>query len=159
MAERRLRILDTLLRVRRDEEERRAREAAVARQTLQAAERTRAGIDEARHSALEAAGRMLQAPEFDTSDVRAHYQYERHLSRELDVCDADIRQLGRALELRQEALLEAATRRRMIERLRERRLLERAERLRKQEQQASDEVAIARARMELTRRNAAGDDR
>ena len=142
-----MRVLETLLRVRRNEEERRARDAAVARQTLAAAELTRLGIEQAQTAALNEAGRRISQPQFDSSDVRAYYQYERHLAKSLDTCDADIRELGRALASRQEALLAAAARRRMIELLRERRLLERAQRLRKLEQQASDEVAVARARM------------
>jgi flagellar export protein FliJ len=151
MAERKIRVLDTLLRVRRNEEERRARDAALARQTLAAAESTRLGIQQAQTDALNEAGRRISQPEFDTSDVRAYYQYERHLAKSLDACDADIRELGRALAMRQQVLLEAAARRRMIEVLRDRRLAERAQRLRKLEQQASDEVAVARARIERLR--------
>src|SRR5690606_3944143 len=134
--------------------------AAIARQTLAAAESTRLGIQQAQTSALHEAGRRISQPEFDSSDVRAYYQYERHLAKSLDECDADIRELGRALAARQEGLLEAAARRRMIELLRERRLLERAQRLRKLEQQASDEVAVARSRIERARAQpGAGEER
>ena len=146
MATRRMSSLDSLLRVRKDAEEQRARDAAIARQHLAAAERSRAGVREQQEDSLHRAAERLSRPSIDASDMRAYYQYERHLARKLDDCDSKIRELSGELTDKQAELQEAAVQRKMIERLRERRLLERTQWERKMERQAADEIAIMRAR-------------
>jgi len=158
MLNRRMRGLDTLLRVRRDSEEARAREMALAQTAVNEARRRRAGIRASQQAALHGAARLLESPAIDASDARTYYQYERHLARSLDECDADIRALEDELERKRHAVSEAAAERKMIEKLRERRLQEWSHHVRKMEQRAADETAQVRAQLQ---RDAGGreDDR
>jgi len=148
MLNRRMRGLNTLLRVRRDAEEARAREMALAQMAVDEARRRRTGIRTSQQAALDGAGQLLQSPALDASDARAYYQYERHLARSLDECDADICALEDELERKRHLLAEAATDRKMIEKLRERRLQEWAQHVRKMEQRAADETAQIRAQLQ-----------
>lgn len=147
MSRDRRKTYNVMFRVRKLEEEACARDMALAHQAAMQGHRLRDSLEETRREALETAAQRLAAPEIDASDMRAYYQYERHLARAIDHQDADNRKLDRKLSEERERLHAAAVQRRIIERLNERE----AERLLKeaavQEQKRLDEAAIVRAQM------------
>ncbi len=144
MALRRPDRYNTLLRIRKRQEDLRAYALAASRRDLQLARDERARIVEEQQQMLARAGELAQRG-FDASDVRRYYQYERHLARLGDVKDASIRQLEQATEERRAELEEATKAKRIVEKLVERKMDVYQHELRKLEQKTLDEVATSYA--------------
>jgi flagellar FliJ protein len=142
---------DMLLRVRQRQEEVQAVLLASTRGEIRSAEHERADIVREQIAMLDEAGKAAER-EFDASDVRRYYQYERHLARLAVEKDADLARLAAVEEDRRAELEEAMKRRRIVERLKERRQREFFAELNKEEQAASDEVATNQAAMTVTDR-------
>jgi flagellar export protein FliJ len=138
---------NVMFRVRKLEEEARARDMSLAHQAAAQGHRMRAALEQTRQQALEEAAERLSAPEIDASDMRAYYQYERHLARAIDTQDAENRKLDRKLAEERARLHAAAVRRRVMERLGEREAERLAKEAAQQEQKQLDEAAIVRALM------------
>lgn len=148
--------LNTLLRIRRRQEDMKAQAVAETRRKTDFAREQQRALAEAQNSALEQAGELARK-EFDAGDVRRYYQYERHLARLSVEKDAEIRGLESEAETRRRALEGAMKRRRIIERLQEHRLASFLVEQRKDEQKLTDEVANNYAVM--ARRSAAASAR
>ncbi len=141
---------DTLLRVRKRQEDIRAQALAAALRDQHAAEHRRAEITRDQVRALERASETA-SQEFTASDVRRFFQYERHLAHLATQTDAAIRELRGEAGKRRAELEEAMKRRRILERLEERQQGAFLAELNKEEQAMGDEVAtnyaaIARSR-------------
>ena len=134
----------TILRIRKRQEDIKAQALASARRQVHAARRERAGIAEEQMRALHAAQAIAQG-RFDADEVRRYYQYERHLARLGDARDADIRHLESIAEEKRAELEASAKTRRVMERLVERRASANLQYQRKMEQAALDEAATTRA--------------
>lgn len=139
------RAYGTMYRVRKLEEDGKAREAALAQQARARGEQLREALEQTRSAALHEAAERLAQPEIDASDARAYYQYERHLARAIDVQDAENRKLERALAEKREELRAAAVKRRVMERLVELERLRLAREAAQQERKQADEAAVVRA--------------
>ncbi len=135
---------ETILRIRKRQEDIKAQALASARRQVHAARRERARIAEEQMRALHAAQAIAQG-RFDADEVRRYYQYERHLARLGDARDADIRQLENIAEEKRVELETSAKTRRVMERLVERRASANLLYRRKMEQAALDEAATTRA--------------
>jgi flagellar export protein FliJ len=136
---------DVMHRVRKLEEDARARDMALAHQAAQRGKQTREALEQTRTAALVAAGELLASADIDASDMRAYYQYERHLARAIDVQDATNRKLDHQLVEERQKLNVAAVRRRVAERLGERERERMAQDAATQERKRLDEAAIVRA--------------
>jgi len=139
---------NTLLRIRKRQEELRALAFAGARREVRTAERERDELSAWRLEMFDEAGTRARAV-FDPGDVRLYYRYARHLARRIDDKDAQIVQLSGVAEQRRVELDDAMKRRRIIEKLLERKERQVREDVRKAEQKAADETAskyAARAR-------------
>lgn len=145
MARDRTRTFATLRRLRKLQEEERARETAQAHQALARGLQLRAALEQARRSALEEASARMAEPAIDASDMRAYYQYERHLARHIDRQDADNRKLDKNLAEQRRRLNEAAMRRKVVERLAELERERHAREAARQERIRVDEAAVTRA--------------
>ena len=131
---------NTLLRVRKRQEEECARVLAAAQRDVAAAQKRRAELAREQMRTLDQAGQAAMK-RFDAADVRRYHQYERHLARMADQTDAEIREL-RGIADQKRRLLEAAmVKRKMIERLCERRAEAMRIYRRRQEQRRTDEAA------------------
>lgn len=129
-----------ILRIRERAEDREAQALAAIRAEIQRAHRERTSLELARQLTLDQAGISLR-DQFDASDIRGYYQYERHVVHLRDQKDAEIRQLE-ARESAQRAVLEYATReRRVAERLHQRRREAYHQYIRQVEQKILDEIA------------------
>jgi len=135
---------DTLLRVRRRQEDLRAQALAAARREVRIAKDHRARIAAEQMRALALAGEMMEGV-FDASEVRRYYQYERHLARLRDSKDAQIRQLEAKAEIRRRELEAATKSKRVMEKLKDRQDGAYRDYLRTSEQRRLDEVATVRA--------------
>lgn len=142
------RQLDTVLRIRRRQEDIKALDMAEARRLEHAAREQRRKLLEAQREAIETGAGRARG-EFDARDVRRYYQYERYIARLGVEKDAEIRRLERDAEARRKELEEAMKRRRMIERLQEKRQMAWMAELHKAEQILLDEVATNYAAMEI----------
>jgi flagellar FliJ protein len=147
MAEPRPFQYETLLRIRKRQEDLRAMALAVARRDLHAARQQRAEITQEQQWILDAAGAAARE-RFDPSEVRRYYQYERHLARLRDAKDAEIQELTSVVELKRSELEEATRQKRVVEKLKERRTAAYIKYLRKVEQRALDEAATNYAALE-----------
>jgi len=116
----------------------------VAQRAVVAAEQRRDALYRERQSVFGEAGQRAR-DRFDAREVRAYYQYERHLARLIDEADSEIRRLRRVAEERRLELEEAMKRRRMVEKLCERRLAAFLAQLNKAEQKMTDENATGSA--------------
>ncbi len=134
------RQLDTLLRIRRRQEDLRASALATARREESLARHQHTMLQEEQIWALEKGANKARG-EFDAAVVRQYYQYERHLARLSVDKEAEVTRLHRAAEGRRNELEDAMKRRRIIERLRERRQEAWTAELNKAEQILLDEVA------------------
>ena len=141
---------DTLLRVRRRQEDLRAQALAAVRRDLEAAESHRADIANERMCTLRRASETASRG-FTASDVRRFFQYERHLALLGTEADARIRELREAVAGRREELEEAMKQRRIVEGLREQRQTAFLRELNKEEQAMADEVASNAAALERIR--------
>lgn len=145
MNRRRLRTLNTLVRVRRRQEDLKAQAFARAQRDVQNAVEQRAGLEVYQRRMLDRAGELMQGEEVDASALRLVYQYERHLGRLVVERDAQIRQLEKVADSKRGDLESALKNRRMVERL-ETHAVERYRRFRSiLEQKQHDEIAGARA--------------
>ncbi len=140
------RQLDTVLRIRRRQEDLKALDLAEARRVEQAARDQRQRLINLQREAIEA-GAARAKGEFDARDVRRYYQYERHVARLGVEKDAEIHGLEVETEKRRKELEEAVKRRRMMERLREKRQTAWQAELNKAEQILLDETATNYAAM------------
>lgn len=140
MPPRRPEQFNTLLRIRRRQEDLRAAALGAARREVQRAESQRDAIAEAQSAALETAGARAQE-RFDPGEIRLYYQYERHLQVLSDAKESEIVQLKGVAEQRRAELEDAMKRRRMIEKLIERKMKVYDAEVRKDEQHAADETA------------------
>jgi flagellar export protein FliJ len=145
MPRNRLATYDTMFRVRKMEEDAKARDAARAQLERERGEQLRQSLEQTRRSALDEAAVALSAPEIDASGARAYFQYERHLARAIDMQDAENQRLERELTQRRADLHAAAVRRRVMERLVERERLRRLREAAREERKLADEAAIVRA--------------
>lgn len=135
---------DTLLRVRRIEEDQQAQKLGAVRRKVQAAVKERDFIeDEQRRILAEASEHTCQS--FDSGDVGRYYLYERHLARRAVEMDAHIAALRREEEKERASLEEASKRKRIVEKLEERHVENLAAGRAKDEQKASDESAVGRS--------------
>jgi len=135
-----LRQFDVLVRIRKLQENLQAQVLADTRRQIGVLEEQRDGVLEERRQTLLDAGQRT-ARRFRASDVRVHYQYERHLRRMADLLDAEAERLREKAEEQRRELEQAMQRRRMVEKLRERKVQVFRAELRKAEQKRSDESA------------------
>lgn len=143
---------NTLLRIRKRQEDLSAYALAAARREVHLAQSERRRIAQEQQHTLAQAAEAAQE-HFDASDVRRYYQYERHLARLGDSKDAQIRQLEEVAEERRAELEDATKAKRVVEKLVERRMLAYRQELRKLEQKTLDEVATSyAARQQLAER-------
>jgi flagellar export protein FliJ len=143
---------ETLLRIRKRQEDLRAAALAVARRNVHNAEEQRARLSEEQRVTLERA-KDLARDEFDASDVRRYYQYERHLAQLAVAKDAEIRSLTVVAESRRAELEDATKRKRIVEKLKEHQNAAYEKHVLKQEQRLTDEVATNYAAMGATAPN------
>lgn len=131
---------ETLLRIRKRQEDLRAMDVATALRDLRAAVQQRANIEQEQQRALTRWGTQL-AGQLDVDDARRYHQYERHLARLIDDKDAQIQRLERLLTRKRSDLIEASKKKQIVEKLKERRNAAHAFFLRREDQRASDETA------------------
>ena len=131
---------DTLLRIRQRQEDYRAAALANAQRDVRQAEARRDAIFEEQRRMFTRAGERAKAA-FDPGEIRAYYQYERHLQLVADQQDAKIQQLKQVAEERRLELEDAMKRRRIIEKLIERKMRTYHEEVRKEEQHQADEIS------------------
>lgn len=134
------RQLNTLLRIRRRQEDLRALALAEARRRVRVAREQRQALDDEQVWALEE-GAAHARGQFDAAEVRRYYQYERFLARLSVAKEAEVLGLEQKAEGRRGELEDAMKRRRIIERLRERRHEAWMAEMNKSEQILLDEVA------------------
>jgi flagellar export protein FliJ len=140
---------DTMLRIRKRQEDLRARALAAAHQEVLRAERELASIEAKQRETLQEAGKRA-TKHFDARDIRLYYQYERHLARLADEKSAEIIELRAQEQKRRTELEDAMKQRRVMEKLIERKRRTYFQEVRKEEQAFADETAanyavIARA--------------
>ena len=155
MALRRQFQYETLLRVRARQQDLKAQALATAVRDVEHARAQRDRLSAEQRRAIERAGELARH-EFDASDLRRYYQYERHLARLGVMKDAEIREKRNTVAARQKELAEARKQKRVIERLKERHTAAFLAYVRDQERKAIDEAAVVRA--VLTRGNAGAED-
>jgi flagellar export protein FliJ len=149
---------DTLLRIRKRQEDIRARALALARREVQRAEQELAALETRQREILEEAGKRA-TKRFDAIEIRLYYQYERYLARLADEKSAQAIEL-RAQEQKRRAELEDAMKQRHItEKLLARKRRIYLEEVRKEDQAFADETAanyaaIARAAARRVKPNA-----
>ena len=134
---------DTLLRVRKREEEQKAQSLATARRDVRNAEHERRQIVETQARMLHQAG-STATNRFDASEVHRYFIYERHLARVAAEKDAQIIQLRKVEEERRAELEEAMKKKRIVERLKERHRDALHHSFHKEDQALLDEVATNR---------------
>ncbi|MDQ1258021.1 MAG: Flagellar FliJ protein [Candidatus Hydrogenedentes bacterium] len=135
---------DTLLRIRRRQEDLRAQALATTQRDIRAAEAQRDELNEQRRRTLDRAGEAVKT-KFNAGDVRRYYQYERYLAHLASETDAKIAQLRREADKRRAELDSAMKRRRVIEKLKERREEAFQTEMNKDQQKMIDEAATIRA--------------
>lgn len=137
---------DTLLRVRRRQEDLRARALAGARREIQRAEQELEGLETTQRETLQEAGQRARK-RFDALEVRLYYQYERYVARLADEKSVEVTELRGVAEQRRAELEEAMKRRRIMEKLIEKKKRTYAAEARKDEQAFADETAVNHAAM------------
>ena len=143
MAEGRIARFETLLRVRKRQEDLKAQALAIARTQHAALRRQRRELEERRRALLKEAG-VAPGVEFEAARVEGLYLFERHLGRRADAKDAEIALHGRVVQAARTELETAMAQKRMMEKLIER--AERAERAEavRREQRWHDESSVMR---------------
>lgn len=137
----------TLLRVRKRQEDLKAQSLADVRRRIRAAREQRADIVRLQVDMLTEASQRASR-RFDAATVHQYYQYERHLARMAVETDAQLEHL-RAIESERVAELQAAiVKRRTIERLEERQEEAFAKQQAKDEQKSLDEISVNHAAIE-----------
>jgi flagellar export protein FliJ len=140
---------DALLRVRRMQEDLRAREFALAQHEVLRVEREIADINARQLIAMDDAAKVARK-QFDAREVRSYYQYERRLSRIADDKSSEAEQLRTVAEERRRELEHAMKRRRVMEKLIEKKTRVYMAELRKMEQDFADETAVNRSALART---------
>jgi len=140
---------DTLLRIRKRQEDIRARALALARREVQRVEQELAALETRQREILEEAGKRARK-RFDAIEIRLYYQYERYLARLADEKSAQAIELRAQEQKRRAELEDAMKQRRMTEKLLARKRRIYLEEVRKEDQAFADETAanyaaIARA--------------
>lgn len=135
---------DTLLRIRRRQEDLKAGELAAAQRAVNALHEQRAQIVVAQQLALEQA-QVTGGAQFDASEIRSYFQYERHLAKLRDDKDAELRAKQTAVDACRGEAEQAMKDRRIVEKLRERKRVAWLYARRRAEQQVMDEVATSYA--------------
>lgn len=141
---------ETLLRIRKRQEDLRAGAFAAARREVRRAEDERLHLSDEQRETLMHANELMRAGEFDASEVRRYYQYERHLTHLAVAKDAEIRQLEKAADKRRLELEEATKRKRVVEKLKENQNAAYGKYVQQTEQRRSDEAATNRAAIGAT---------
>lgn len=145
MNRRRLKTLETMVRVRRRQEDLKAQALAQAQRDVRNAIEQREGLEAYQRRMLARAGELMAGEDVDASAVRQVYQHERHLARLAVERDADIHRLKQVAEAKRMELEAALKNRRMVEQL-ETRAVEQYRQFRNDlEQKFNDEIATARA--------------
>jgi len=144
MTLRRLRRLETIVRLRKQEEDARMRALSSVREEIAAAERQRDSIAHMQRMMLEEAAARTRS-RFSTDEMQRFYQFERHLAGIATDTDASIQELEQVASERLEDLRRANQRKRTMERLTGNAAAARHEELTKSERALIDEVAINRA--------------
>ncbi len=119
---------------------------AQMRRAVRVAEQQRNEITEQQVLALTTASE-LSREEFDASEIRRYFSYERHLSRLAVEKDSQLAHLRTQEQGRQAELEDAVKSRRILERLKERKDKAYQFALGKEEQKRLDEAAVTRAAM------------
>ena len=140
---------DTLVRIRKRQEDIRARALALARREVQRAELELAELEARQRETLEEAGERVKK-RFDAVEVRLYYQYERYLARLADEISAQLIDLRAQEQKRCAELEDAMKQRRITEKLLDRKRRIYFDEVRKEDQAFADETAanyaaIARA--------------
>lgn len=135
---------DTLLRIRKRQEDLRAQALAETNRQIAARRQQRTQLDAERRTWLFEAGARAQRV-FRAPEVAPVYRYERHLAHCITSTDASLRQLEATAAERRGELENAMKQRRVIERLRERLLEARRAAVLKEVQKRTDEAATNRA--------------
>lgn len=131
---------ETLLRIRKRQEDLRAMAMAAARRDVNNAEEQRTRLAAEQRNSLERwAGYLKEC--LDAGEARRYHQYERHLARLIDDKDADIRRLEGIAEEKRGELLDASKRKRIVGKLKERKNAAYALELRRMLQRINDETA------------------
>ena len=137
---------ETLLRIRKLQEDARARDLSDARRVLNTAIHQRESLADLQKDTLIEASQAATR-HFNAGEVRQYYQFERHLAHLSDEKDLEIVNLADKAEVRRGELEEAMKRRRIVERLKERREKAFLAESRKEEQKFSDETATNHSAM------------
>lgn len=131
---------DTLLRVRKHEEDAKIQSLVEARNKAKRALQERDGFLDDRRHALVRAGEAAEH-RFGAADVHRYYQYERHLATLVDQRDATRKEWESIAEERRLELIAAARARQVVEKVKARKMEAYREMLQKEEQDALDEIA------------------
>lgn len=136
--------LATVLRVRKRQEEMRAQALAETQAVIRKTENRRTDLVDLQHTMLTDADALTRV-NFDASDVRRYFQYERHLARCVVDADAELASLAGVAKDRRADLEEATQKKKAIEKLEERHrdTVEADDRY--WEQRTNDEIAAGRA--------------
>ncbi len=134
----------TLLRVRQRQEDAKSTALAQMRRAVRSAEEQHREIVGQQLAAFESAA-ALACEQFDASDIRRYFVYERHLSRLAVEKDAEIAHLRREEDERRSDLEEAMKRRKVLEKLKSRKDEALKYMLGQEEQKRVDEAAVNRA--------------
>ena len=136
--------LQTLLRVREIEEERRAQELADTRRSISAASKERQFIEQEQVRILAEAAQASKKV-FRAADVRGYYSYERHLAQRAVEIDSQLAALQTQEEERRRELEEASKSKRIVERLKDKHREALRNDVNRMEQKISDEVSSSHA--------------
>ena len=131
---------ETLLRIRKRQQDLKALDLAVAQREVREAEQKRGQLAAEQRQAMTRMDETAKA-HFDVSELRRCHQYERHLAHLIDDTDAAIQQLEGVVEEKRSALGQALQDKRIVEKLKERQNAAHAKELAREAQHAADEVA------------------
>lgn len=146
MSSQRLRRLQNLVRLRKQEEDARVRALARVRSEIANTERQRDAIAAMQRAMLEEAAARRQG-RFDADDMQRYYAFERHLAGLATDTDASLQELRTVESERLGDLQHANRRKRTMERLTEYAFHDRRSALTRVERSVSDESAVNRAAM------------
>ena len=143
MISRRMRRLQNLARLRKQEEDARVLELSAVRRDIAAAERQRDEIGAMQRSMLEGAAERARS-QFNADEMQRFYLFERHLSNVATDADAAIQEMRTVEAERLEDLQLANRRKRTMERLAENAATARQTAISESERKLIDEVAVNR---------------
>jgi flagellar export protein FliJ len=131
---------DTMLRIRKRQEDLRARALAASHREVLRAEHELAELETRQREILQEAGRKA-SKRFDAHEMRLYYQYERYLARLADGKSAEVVDLRAQEQKCRGELDDAMKQRRVMEKLIERKRDSYLQEVRKEEQAFADETA------------------